>query len=56
MVPPHVVKRLDGLDEVILTRRARDKPYIMPPLESGFFGISDGGAAVKAIESVGIRW
>jgi hypothetical protein len=51
MAPPHVVKRLDGLYEVILTRRAQDKPYIMPPLESGFFGIADGNAAAEAINA-----
>jgi hypothetical protein len=52
MGPPHVVKRLDGLDEVVLTRRAQDRPYIMPPLESGFFGIPDGQAAAAAINAV----
>jgi hypothetical protein len=51
MGPPHVVKRLDGLDEVVLTRRAQDRPYIMPPLESGFFGIPDGQAAAAAIQA-----
>lgn len=52
MVPPHVVKRLDGLYEIVLTKRARDKPYLMPPLESGFFGIVDGPTAAAAISSV----
>ena len=52
MAPPHVVKRLDGLDEVILTRSAQDKPYLVPRLESGFFGIKDGHAAAKAINAV----
>ena len=51
MAPPHVVRRLDGLDEVILTRRAQDKPYLMPGLESGFFGIKDGNAAAEAINA-----
>ena len=51
LAPPHVVKRLDGLYEVILTRRAQDKPYIMPVLESGFFGIPDGPAAAAAINA-----
>jgi len=51
MAPPHVVRRFDGLYEVILTRRAQDKPYIMPPLESGFFGIKDGEAAAAAINA-----
>ena len=49
MASPRVVKRLDGLYEVILTRRAQDKPYIIPALESGFFGIPDGNAAAAAI-------
>jgi hypothetical protein len=52
MGPPHVVKRLDGLYEVILTRRAQDKPYIVPALESGFFGITDGVAAADAINTI----
>ena len=52
MGPPHVVKRLDGLYEVILTRRAQDKPYIIPTLESGFFGIPDGPVAAAAISVV----
>jgi len=49
MAPPHVVKRLDGLYEIILTRRAQNKPYLVPTLESGFFGIRDGPAAAAAI-------
>jgi hypothetical protein len=52
MAPPHVVKRLDGLYEVILTRRAQDKPFIIPPLESGFFGIPDGPVAAAEISSL----
>ena len=52
MAPPHVVRRLDGLFEVILTRRAQDKPYLIPTLESGFFGIKDGNAAAEAINVV----
>ncbi len=51
MAPPHVVKRLDGLYEIILTRRAQDKPYLIPTLESGFFGIHDGPAAAAAINA-----
>jgi hypothetical protein len=51
MAPPHVVHRFDGLDEVVLTRRAQDKPYLIPPLESGFFGIKDGAAAAAAINT-----
>ena len=50
MGPPHVVKRLDGLYEVVLTRSAQGKPYLVPRLESGFFGIEDGPAAAEAIK------
>jgi len=50
MAPPHVVKRLDGLYEVVLTRSAQEKPYLVPRLESGFFGIPDGEAASAAIK------
>jgi hypothetical protein len=49
--PLHVVKRLDGLDELVLTRSAQGKPYLIPRLESGFFGIKDGEAAAKAINA-----
>ncbi len=49
MGPPQVVKRFDGLYEVILSRRAQDKPYLVPRLESGFFGIPDGEAAAAAV-------
>jgi hypothetical protein len=52
MGPPHLVKRLDGLDELVLTRGAQDRPYLIPRLESGFFGIRDGEAAAKAIDTV----
>jgi hypothetical protein len=52
MGPPHVVKRLDGLEEVILTRSAQGKPYLIPRLESGFFGIKDGEAAATASRAV----
>jgi hypothetical protein len=51
MGPPHVVKRLDGLYEIILTRSAQGKPYLIPRLESGFFGIKDGEAAAAAIQT-----
>jgi hypothetical protein len=51
MATPDVVKRFDGLYEVILTRRAQDKPYIIPALESGFFGIADGPAAADAVNT-----
>jgi hypothetical protein len=53
MAPPQVIKRFDGLYEVILTRSAQDKPYLVPRLESGFFGISDGPAAAEAVRKLG---
>ncbi len=52
MGPPQVVKRFDGLYDVILSRSAQDKPYLVPRLESGFFGIPDGEAAGEAIRTV----
>jgi len=51
MGTPHVVKRLDGLYEILLVRSAQDKPYLIPRLESGFFGIKDGEPVAKAIEA-----
>jgi hypothetical protein len=51
MGPPHVIKRLDGLEELILVRNEQDKPYLLPRLESGFFGIKDGEAAAAAIKT-----
>jgi hypothetical protein len=51
MGPPHVIKRFDGLYEVVLTKSAQDKPYLVPRLESGFFGIPDGEAAAAAINA-----
>jgi hypothetical protein len=52
MGPVHVVKRLDGLYEIVLTRSAQGKPYLIPRLESGFFGITDPEAAAAAIHAV----
>ncbi len=49
---PHVVRRLDGLYEIVLTRSAQAKPYLIPRLESGFFGIKDPEAAVNAMNAV----
>jgi hypothetical protein len=51
MGPPHVIKRFDGLYEIILTRSAQNKPYLIPRIESGFFGIKDGEAAAAAIRT-----
>ena len=50
MGPPHLIKRFDGLDEIVLTRSAQGKPYLVPRLEAGFFGIRNGEAAVAAIQ------
>jgi hypothetical protein len=52
MGPPQVIKRFDGLYEVILARSAQDKPYLVPRLESGFFGIPNGAAAAEAVRRV----
>jgi hypothetical protein len=49
MGPPHLIKRFDGSYEIVLVRSAQDKPYLIPRLDSGFFGIPDGPAAETAI-------
>jgi hypothetical protein len=51
MGPPQLIKRFDGLYEIVLTRSAQGKPYLVPRLESGFFGIKDGPAAETAIKA-----
>ena len=51
MGPPHLIKRFDGLYEIVLVRSAQDKPYLIPRLESGFFGIKDGEAAEQAVKT-----
>ena len=51
MGPPHVIKRFDGLYEIVLVRSAQDKPYLIPRLEAGFFGIPNGEAAEQAINT-----
>jgi hypothetical protein len=51
MGPPQVVKRFDGLYDLILSRSSQNKPYLAPRLESGFFGIPDGEAADQAIRT-----
>jgi hypothetical protein len=38
-----------GLEAVILSRRAAENPHLTPRLEEGFFGLSDGVAAMEAI-------
>jgi len=52
MAPPLVVKRFDHLYEIVLTRRAQERPFLVPRLEDGFFGIPDGEAAAAAIHKV----
>jgi len=52
MAPPHLIHRFDGLSEIVLTRSAQGKPYLVPRLESGFFGIKDGESAETAIRAV----
>lgn len=49
MAPPQVVKRFDGLYDVILTHRAQKNPHLTPRLDSGFFGLIDGEQAAGAI-------
>jgi hypothetical protein len=50
MGPPLVMKRFDKLYEVVLTRSAQERPFLVPRLEDGFFGISDGPAAADAVK------
>ena len=38
-----------GLEAVILSRRAAENPHLTPRLEEGFFGLSDGEAAMEAV-------
>ena len=55
MGAPQLIKRFDGFYEIILVRSAQDKPYLVPRLQSGFFGITDGEAAVAAINAASNR-
>jgi hypothetical protein len=48
---PRLVKRFDGLDDLILTRRALENAHLTPRLDSGFFGLEDGAAAASAVEA-----
>jgi hypothetical protein len=50
MTAPRLVKRFDGLYDLILTRRALENPHLTPRLDSGFFGLEDA-AALSAIQS-----
>ena len=49
MGAPQVVKRFDGLYELVLLRSAQERPFLVPRLESGFFGITDGPGAAAAV-------
>ncbi len=49
MAAPQVLKRFDGLYDVILTRRAQDNPHLQPRLDAGFFGLENGEAAADAV-------
>jgi len=51
MTAPQIVKRFDGLYDVILTRRAQENPHLTPRLDSGFFGVENGETAVEAINA-----
>lgn len=51
MAAPKIVKRFDGLYDVILTHRAQDNPHLTPRLDSGFFGLEDCEAAAGAVNA-----
>ena len=40
-----------GMEAVILSRRAAENPHLTPRLEEGFFGLTDGVAAMEAIRN-----
>lgn len=48
---PQLVKRIDRLYDVILTRRAQENPHLKPRLDSGFFGLENGEAVARAINA-----
>lgn len=52
MAPPQVIRRFDGLYDVLLTRRAQENPHLTPRLDAGFFGIPDGETAAQAIRQL----
>ncbi len=53
MAAPVVVKRFDGLGDVILTKRALANPHLTPRLDAGFFGIEDAEEAAGAVKCSG---
>ncbi len=48
--PPLVMKRPGGLSDVILTRRAQERPHLAPRLEDAFLGQRDPAPAVDALQ------
>lgn len=51
---PELRSRFDGLDDLLLTRRALEHPHLTPRLEDGFFGVRNGAGAVKALQTAGL--
>lgn len=49
LAAPQVVKRFDGLYDVILTHRAQSNPHLQPQLDAGFFGIADGECCARQL-------
>jgi hypothetical protein len=48
--PPLVVKRMDGLYNLILTNRAQEQwPHLYPRIEDAFFGLTETESASEAI-------
>jgi hypothetical protein len=47
-----VVPRLGRLCDITLSRRVQENPQLQPPLESGFFGIEEGGKVAEEIGAV----
>jgi len=45
------LKQRGGFESIVLARRAAENPHLQPRLEDGFFGLSDGEAALEAIRA-----
>jgi len=52
IVSPQVIKRFDGLNDMIFSRRAQANPHLQPRLDAGFFGLVDGAAVIKAVNLI----
>jgi hypothetical protein len=50
--PPQVVKRFDGLDNVIFSERLRENPHLTPRLVDGFLGVEKGGEVAETIRGL----